>query len=98
MAATSSLSSSFNSSVLWGVAKFVLETIVIGFLVGGMIDITFFHDHPAGQAIIDVVKEPLLGFYDDVISLFGFPEYARNAAFVGKSGCPNPFTGEMGPC
>lgn len=96
MASDSVLSHSFNHSVAWGAIKFAFETIVIGILVGGVIDFTFFHDHPAGKAIIDNVKEPLLGFYDDMVSFFGFPEYKRSPDMLSL--CADPFTGEMEPC
>ncbi|MCD8497411.1 MAG: hypothetical protein LRZ85_04610 [Alphaproteobacteria bacterium] len=50
------LSSMFNwKSLAWGLGMF---------LAGGMVDFILFHEHPLGQAMIELVKDPLLNFFD----------------------------------
>lgn len=75
------LSSVFNSKVAWGIAKYAL-TMAFGFAVGGVIDFTFFHDHPAGAELLKEFREPLLSFYDSTAQFLGFPELTRAAAKV----------------
>ncbi|MCC6598866.1 MAG: hypothetical protein IT559_08755 [Alphaproteobacteria bacterium] len=101
MAAEKSISDSFNHHS--GVLNFIFETIMIGIIVGGIIDFTFFHNHPAGKAIIEAVNEPLLGFYDGLVSFFGFSEYARAQEFLpdlasGAETCFNTALGMSMPC
>lgn len=97
MAAANTLSTDFNNSAVWSAIKFAFEAIVIGILVGGLIDFTFFHNHPAGKALIEAVNEPLQNFYDGLVSFLGFPEYARDIAQM-QNMCPDPISGLMGPC
>lgn len=98
-ASPNSLSDDFNlSSAAWDTLKFVFNAVVIGVVVGGVIDFTFFHNHPAGKALVDFVDQPLQEFYDGVVKFFGFPEYARNVEFVNNEGCFDSLTGVMGPC
>lgn len=72
------LSSYFNmSSLAFGAAMF---------FVGGVIDFTFFHNHPLGKAIIDYFNGPLLNLYDGAANLFGLSEYTRNIDFLTSAG------------
>lgn len=80
--AANSLTSSFNSISFKGILKFTFQAVVIGFLIGGIADFTFFHNHPAGQAIISSVNETMLSFYDGAVSFLGFSEYARPTEFL----------------
>jgi hypothetical protein len=95
MAAAGTLSKTFNQ-VAWETLKFTFNAVVIGFLIGGVIDYSFFHNHKAGAALIDLVNEPLQSFFDNVVTFFGFPQYATDPAASGL--CPDAFTGIAAPC
>ena len=100
--ATDSIKSTFNSLSLGGVLKFTFQAVVIGIVVGGLIDFTLFHNHPIGKAMIAAVNEPLLGVYDAIAKGIGMPELARSASEVALStgACTMQFD-EMGvpiPC
>jgi hypothetical protein len=103
MAKSDTLSEKFNSSAIWETAKFAFNAIVIGFLIGGLVDFTFFHNHPAGKALIQAVNEPLQKFYDFALNAFGFSEYTRAlpgataVAGAAADGCMNSL-GDMIPC
>lgn len=72
------LSSIFNwKAIAWGVGSF---------FVLGVTDYLFFHDHPLGQAIIEMVKTPVLNFFDGVANVLGLTEYVRNPQFLTAAG------------
>ena len=100
-----SIKGMFNSASLGGFIKFAFQTVLIGVIVGGIFDFTLFHNHPAGQAIIEKFNEPLLKFYDWMSNVTGFGEYARpdfvasaGAAAGGCSPLMDPLTGGMTLC
>jgi hypothetical protein len=99
--AANSITNTFNSISFKGILKFTFQAVVIGFLIGGIADFTFFHNHPAGQAIISSVNETMLSFYDGVVKSVGFAEYARPTEFLtagATCGSFDPVTGIPTPC
>lgn len=79
-----SITKDFNHSAVGSVLKFAVQTIVIGIIVGGVIDFSLFHNHPLGQAILGVFNEPLLSFYDGIAHFLGMDNLARSAEFISQ--------------
>ena len=84
----------FNDVSFGGLVKSALF-IGIGFFVGGVIDYTFFHDHPMGKEIISAFRDPLGAAFDNVANLIGRSDLTRNTDFLDDTGAtleaPDPF-------
>ena len=76
------ISGMFNDISFGSITKFAFQSIFIGLIVGGVFDFTLFHDHPLGAAILEKVREPLLGFYDGVATIMDRPDLMRPTEFV----------------
>lgn len=89
------LTGSFNDEAIWKWAK-RLCLLAVGFFVGGVVDYTFFHNHPLGQAIIKVFEDTLMSIFDFFAIGFGLEEYSYE--YVYKSSTTevvNEATGEV---
>lgn len=80
-----STSKAFNWASMGGAVWWILTTAA-AFFVGGVIDFTFFHNHPAGIHIIEMFNNTLLSLYDTLVAGFGFPEFTRNTAALAPDG------------
>ncbi len=83
------ISRAFNGASLGGFVQWT-ASLAMAFFVGGVLDFTFFHNHPAGQAIIGYCNEFLLNIYDSLVRVFGVSELARNTDFLTPSGVYQP--------
>ncbi len=74
------LTNTFNDEAIWKFSKAVFW-IVVGFFVGGVVDYTFFHNHPLGQAIIKVFEDTLMSIFDFFATAFGLGEYTYSYVY-----------------
>lgn len=73
MSLVKSIKEKFNSLSLLGVAG-----LAVGFIAGGVIDFTFFHNHPLGKHLIAMVNEPFQQFYDFALNSVGLSKWTRD--------------------
>ncbi len=104
MSLVKSIKDKFNSLSLLSIAG-----LAAGFIAGGVIDFTFFHNHPLGKHLIAMVNEPFQQFYDFALNSVGFSKWTRDLTETASNVasnitpdaaalCTDPATFQPVPC
>lgn len=79
------LTSKFNNEAITKLLTHVFW-IGIGFFVGGVIDYTFFHNHPLGQEIIKMFEDYILPIFDFIAEVLGLDHLTMNEDMITETG------------
>lgn len=82
------LTGTFNDEAVIKFLRGVLWAALI-FFAGGVIDYTFFHNHPLGQEIIKIFEDYILPVFDFVAEVLGLEHLTVNKDLVDESGVPD---------